>query len=602
MIPNQNCEIYASVLFYLIIKIYSFLYSKYISGMYNKRQPTLTSIPERNETEEELILKKWVPKKKHEVLKAKYKCLKKLFQIYDASVIGILPEALPEQEEEQHVRKRRKRSHRTKTDACAGTREVCNGDIAHTDSENQSIATAVMKDLNLNQYSCTSTQIESINSTKKQENAECQCQCINPPILPYVVMNEKRKLTRFQCFIQRLFGIRRESNHKNHILPNGHVYAASDNNFNCSFWEKRRRRGLRFRRLRRPKKINSDGAIKDMRSSMILTYVQSVQRNCLMDTTPRHCPIVGCRMMFYGIINYNDHLNLCHFTDRKFICLYCHEGFDNEYNKLSHEYEHIGISKLNANISSAKCSTKKVVVTQTDPDMVKCDIPEEKLKKIVSFFDKISDPEQIFTEIKKKRCSESNLHKQSKTQMTESSDTSSTDKRTVSCVNLHRRVNKGHFTSSADSEVTSAQPCGSYGSPNTCRLCGEHFNYRRQLSLHVDLEHRVHNKFSKFHSCAGLMSYAPSKRVDMVSTDGQIKVHSMDPSSSVLGGDGTESSITEDIASRVKSEESMSCDPSTNIIYYTSQESVTTPRIRQCVQGIKTPGYKWEPGTRIIRV
>lgn len=48
-----------------------------------------------------------------------------------------------------------------------------------------------------------------------------------------------------------------------------------------------------------------------------------------------------------GIINYNDHLNICHFSDRKFICIYCHEGFNKEHDKIVHENEHIGISKLN---------------------------------------------------------------------------------------------------------------------------------------------------------------------------------------------------------------------------------------------------------------
>lgn len=89
--PFPNWEIYVSVAFYFGAKIISYTlksvcytsYTSYTSRMF--RKDPLTSIPERSEIEEPL---KWVPKKKHEVLKAKYKCLKKLFQIYDASVIG----------------------------------------------------------------------------------------------------------------------------------------------------------------------------------------------------------------------------------------------------------------------------------------------------------------------------------------------------------------------------------------------------------------------------------------------------------------------------------------------------------------------------------
>ncbi|RVE53160.1 hypothetical protein evm_002257 [Chilo suppressalis] len=105
--------------------------------MYNKSGSVLTSIPETSEEEE---VKKWVPKKKHDVLKAKYKCLKKLFQVYDASVIGILPEPCAAETEYRDVddsssrsRCRRKRSHRTKTDACAGTTELTSGDVTEVE-------------------------------------------------------------------------------------------------------------------------------------------------------------------------------------------------------------------------------------------------------------------------------------------------------------------------------------------------------------------------------------------------------------------------------------------------------------------------------------
>lgn len=84
MLTYQNFTITSSVLFYISTKIVKALFES--SSM--SKQGTLTSIPEFDAEDDATA--KWVPKKKHEVLKAKYKCLKKLFQIYDASVIGKL--------------------------------------------------------------------------------------------------------------------------------------------------------------------------------------------------------------------------------------------------------------------------------------------------------------------------------------------------------------------------------------------------------------------------------------------------------------------------------------------------------------------------------
>ncbi|XP_075988543.1 uncharacterized protein LOC142984675 [Anticarsia gemmatalis] len=608
MIPYRNCEIFASVIFYFAIKIIcSFVI--WFRGMY-KKQPTLTSIPERNECEDEYNTTKWVPKKKHEVLKAKYKCLKKLFQIYDASVIGILPESYGTEgyleEEIQTKKRRKKRSHRTKTDACAGTTEVSSGDVtqhsAVEDTEKESIATAVIRDLKMTQQSCTSTQIDDVKDYKyaatqdSKENVVTRCpsvvaeqeceytQTSEQHPIPYLVMNEKRRLTRFQCFIHRLFGLRQDRCYKNYVLPNGHVYAASDNNithnYNYGVCEKRRRRGIRFRRLRRPKKIQSEIALRDVRSPMILTYVQSVQRNCLMDTTPRQCPIVGCRMIFYGIINYNDHLNLCHFVGRRFICHYCHEGFEKELDKLIHENEHIGITKLQSDPTSSSApvrpSSYKMNNTQTDPEVTKCEVPEDKLKKIVSFFEKINDPDQMLTEIRKNRFSDLD---QSKTETAVTAEeTSDSDKRTVSCVNLNRKESRLKYNS-GESQTSLRRTSNSQVG---CHFCGEKFDYRRQLSLHVDLEHRVHDKFSKFHSCAGILN-TKSNRIDMVSEDGRINVQSI---------------------SRRKSDVSLSGDPSMNTVY-TSVDTIKKPSVvDNIVKKVRTGinSYKWEPGTKIIRV
>ncbi|KAL0859258.1 hypothetical protein ABMA27_011069 [Loxostege sticticalis] len=595
----QNCEIFASVVFLLLAKIVSYIVDYYRLSMFNKSGTVLTSIPEKNEEEE---IKKWVPKKKHEVLKAKYKCLKKLFQIYDASVIGILPENPETYEndvEETKVKSRRKRSHRTKTDACAGTTEISSGDVTEmSDTEKGStIATTVMRELKMTQCSCTSTQYDSTtvsnryatthNSISKSIITDKESECVQanepePPEtiqhpIPYLMVNEKPKLTRFQCFIQRIFGIKREKSYKNFVTLNGHIYAASDNNITPHYSEKRRRRGLRFRKLRRPKKIQSESALRNVKSPMILTYVQSVQKNCLMDTTPRQCPIMGCRMIFYGIINYNDHLNLCHFTERKYICHYCHEGFEREYDKYLHENEHIGINKISSSVPTSSRQTRKASITQTDPELTKCDVPEDKLKKIVSFFDKITDPDQILSEIKKNRFSESNLQgrqlSKDDTITDNTSSNSETDKRTVSCMNLHR---KGKCPSPPESDTTSKFPYNN--APVTCHFCGENFDYRRQLSLHVDLEHRVHDKFSKFHSCAGIMN--PRHHT---TEEGKVTFKTQD----------RRSNPSEDTLRR-KSEESLSYEPSTNIVYYTSVESVDSKK--------RPVSYKWEPGTKIIRV
>ncbi|XP_026755247.2 uncharacterized protein LOC113515280 [Galleria mellonella] len=616
MVPFQNSEVFASFFFYLLSKFISVLF-EFCNPMYNRRATTLTSIPERNENADEV--KKWVPKKKHEVLKAKYKCLKKLFQIYDASVIGILPETCQQDAEliggtEIDVKecKRKKRSKRTKTDACAGTAEVSNGDVtAQSESERAStIATAVMRDLKITQCSCTSTQYDGTLASKYDTNAttqvskenmvrERECECtqthVNP--IPYMIVNERPKLTRFQCFLQRIFGMRRECTH----FSNGRIYAASDNNICHNYREKRKRRGLRFRRLRKPKKIQSESALRNIRSPTILTCVQSVQRNCLMDTTSRQCPIVDCQMMFYGIINYNDHLNLCHFTDKKYICHYCHEGFEREYDKYCHENDHIGINKLNitSTPSTDRHSSKKASITQTDPELTKINVQEEKLKKIVSFFDKITDADQMIAQIKKDRFSESNLRshrsKMAATtdNMTSTENSSDGDKRTVSCVNLRRKNNRiyNNYISSGDSDATSQVPF----TPVTCNFCGENFEFRRQLSLHMDLEHRIHDKYSKFHSCAGIIN---SKRSEMLSERGKISIHSVDHEASTIRRVNTCSTLTQDLETSRRSDESLTCDPSTNIVYYTSLET-TKPSIGSFVN---RGGYKWEPGTKIIHV
>lgn len=292
MISYQNIEIFASVFIYLVTKFLCIIVEKHQVSMYNK-QPTLTSIPERDESDDDIV--KWVPKKKHEVLKAKYKCLKKLFQIYDASVIGILPqtELVPKEEPKIH---RRKRSRRTKTDACAGTSEVSSGDVSERETD-RSIAATVIKDLNL--VTSQKEQTKDDKSTQdSKEDLSVASEKSDYENIPTHYLKEGRRPTRFQIFLQRILGIKRDRTY-GYTLPNDRIYPSSDNNISNRY-EKRRRRGLRFSRIRRPKKIHSEIDLGDMKSPVILSYVQSAQRNCLMDTTPRHCPIVGCKMISYG--------------------------------------------------------------------------------------------------------------------------------------------------------------------------------------------------------------------------------------------------------------------------------------------------------------
>lgn len=299
MISYQNYILIVSVLYSFVIKIVAFLYKILDPSMYTKGDLGLTNIAENAEIEE---VSKWVPKKKHEILKAKYKCLKKLFQVYDASLIGILPEPMikdDEHPEECKVEKRKQRSHRTKTDICTAKSETSNGDLsvettAYASSE-------VLKDLNF-----TETSINDVVSEKSTNNAttnkssansvatiaECHCRSIQTP--QTIPLCEK-KMSRFQCFIHRIFGIKS----KPVILSNGHILAASDNNITNN-GSRRRRRGIRLLRKRRAKKIQSETTLQVVNRTNILSYVQSVQRNCLMDTTARQCPIVGCQMMFFG--------------------------------------------------------------------------------------------------------------------------------------------------------------------------------------------------------------------------------------------------------------------------------------------------------------
>ncbi|XP_046974901.1 uncharacterized protein LOC124541113 [Vanessa cardui] len=574
MILYQNYEVIISVYIYLIVKIICKIVEKRRGSMFNK-QPTLTSIPEQIERNEETL--KWVPKKKHEVLKAKYKCLKKLFQIYDASVIGILPQNYTDQQPHDEITHRRKRSHRTKTDACAGTTEISSGDIL----ENEAVT--VMNELKLSRNS--SSQIIKSNTTLSNARDDKSTQDSNDSSVGdasdiHYAQNliHRKKPTRFQIFLQRILGIRAKS----------YPYGGSDNNI--TRFERRRRNRLQFRRFRRPRKTNSDIALRDSKGPIILSYVQSIQRSYLTDTTPRHCPMVGCKMISYGIINYNDHLNLCHFPDRKFICHYCHEGFTKEYDKVLHENEHIGITKFNAQVTSApstaRYTTKIASNTQTDPEVQKSDVPEEKLKKIVSFFDKISDPEHVLAEIKNSSSGQNfqTFHPYTKTTDNESDTTKSDSSSNQKTITEKKGYSSSHFQNKESKTSLDSDSTTKY-LPVRCQLCGEIFEHRRQLNLHVDLEHRINDKFSKFHSCAGILNH--NRKTD-----------------NLLHNVKSLSTSTDNAESTNKSVDNLSYDPSTNIVYFTSTESVDkNSDKRNIVQNVQNGFcYKWEPCTSVVRI
>ncbi|XP_045782831.1 uncharacterized protein LOC123879245 [Maniola jurtina] len=581
MILNQNYEIPVSFTVYLFVKVVCKLFKSHLS-MHNK--PTLTSIAEEDEDI------KWVSKKKHEALKAKYKCLKKLFQIYDASVISILPETYAQRnqilEDDQKIRKQKSR--RTKTD------ENTANEIEIRQTEN-SPEIAVLADLKLDQIPSSDSKTSKTFIPKSKddksrqdskENLSINSQKdieIQPDPVPYLVINEKRKPTRFQSFIQRILGLRR--NRYSYGMSNEHEYAASENNI-PNRYKKRRRRSIRLRRRRRKeekKKIHSESDLREANSPVILSYVQTIQRNCLMDTTPRHCPIVGCKKLLYGIINYNDHLNLCHFTERTYICVCCHKGFPSERDKTVHENEHIGIMKI-AVPSTTRFSTKIASDTQTDPEITKIDIPEDKLKKIVSFFDKIADPDQIIAEIKKNRCSETNLltlHRNSRTNIDSMSGSDNSDSENTSSLKTH---SKETCTIDSDGTPNSKYIC----IPVRCKLCGKNFDYRRQLNRHMDVHHRTDDKFTKYNNC-----------VDILNRDNhQTSSPTQSLTRSLTSTDVSNISNSTKL-SRRKSNKTLSYDPSTNIVY-TSMDTVKKPSFVQKVR--KNFFYKWEPGTKIIRV
>lgn len=255
--------------------------------MHNKRMNSLLTIPETLEND---MISKWVPKKRHEVLKAKYKCLKKLFQIYDANIMGVLPEQYSEKEDSESNGSmlRKKRSFRNKTDASAGT-------------DSSSIDTAFKKASSIN----NAEESETISSNKSyivlakdeltQTESELEIESSHIESVPKYY-SEKPKLTRFQYLMKRLFGVK--YCRKQVALPSGHVYATSEYNIGHSNVRRRRRRrrGLRLRKW--PKMVASEGMLEP--KSEILSHVHNVQKNCLKDMTPRQCPINGCSMMFYG--------------------------------------------------------------------------------------------------------------------------------------------------------------------------------------------------------------------------------------------------------------------------------------------------------------
>lgn len=168
---------------------------------------------------------------------------------------------------------------------------------------------------------------------------------------------------------------------------------------------------------------------------------------------------------------------MCHFTERKYFCHYCHEGFLRECDKLVHEDEHIGINKLNTTTNLASTpstdrqSYKVTSLTQTEPQP-SLDFDGEKLKKIVSFFDKIDDPDEVLAELRKSRHSRSNFNltrHSSKNEVAVPEPRSERDGRgAYSSVHLCRADRRS--SSSAYSDAVTKR---SSTSSMKCQMCGD---------------------------------------------------------------------------------------------------------------------------------
>ncbi|XP_048002203.1 uncharacterized protein LOC125238803 [Leguminivora glycinivorella] len=573
--------LYSSILFYLVSKIVCVVVS-YQRSMHYKRSSALSSIPE-NEGEE-----KWVPKKKHEVLKAKYKCLKKLFQIYDASVIGMLPQeayaagdtSVVEDSDDVGRKRKRKRSHRVRLDACAGTsdHEIQTAVQVECSKTNTSDTESCTKAPSTKVYAATQASRESLLASEhdcgcvKSSNVLFQPSQVSP-CCPRPRMSRPRKRTRFQSFVQRILGLRSPTRHHCQLDA-----AVSE----CDVRMERRRRRIRFRRARRPTRAQSEGAMRTPAHAC----AQSVQRNCLLDTTPRQCPIAGCRMMLYGIINYNDHLNLCHFPGRRYVCHFCHEGFECDGDKMQHESEHIG---LRTSVPSSPPPTSRsgiTCVTQTDPEPSK--EHDEKLKKIVSFFDKIVDSTQILTESRKSRHSEMHLPNcktptdaqtivsasDGHSKVTSSCSDFTGKRLTYSCNDVRRRNN---YRRSLGSDAMS-QCCS-----DNCNFCGENFDYSQALE----------RKFGEFHSCGALPSRRRTETHVTSTVASSVNLDQASIASSVVNCNGV-LSFTDHFEDAKPTHK-----PSTSVVFSASECSrkVST---RSLADRFKS--YKWEPCTRIIRV
>ena len=123
-------------------------------------------------------------------------------------------------------------------------------------------------------------------------------------------------------------------------------------------------------------------------------------------------------------------------------------------------------------------STKTEINTQTEPELPKSQVPEEKLKKIVSFFDKITDRDRVVTQMKKNRCSESNiytLHRNRRVDIDsqissrmEANESSDSDNKTLSKEIMYKKSG----TTSSESKDSEKYP------PVRCQLCGEAFDFR----------------------------------------------------------------------------------------------------------------------------
>lgn len=262
-----------------------------------------------------------------------------------------------------------------------------------------------------------------------------------------------------------------------------------------------------------------------------------------------------------------------------------------------HENEHLGISKLNLTspITSKESYTKYNGLKDSN------EVSKDKLKKIVSFFDKFVDHDKDRNEFSKKK-----VYSEVKLSRVCSSSVSG---KTVCVKEENKEKGSTHNILKSKSSSHKQTVLNNHNNVIKCHICDQIFTNRRQLGVHVDIEHRMHNKFSKFHSCTGIIDTNRKKHdsLNYVSGDGTLKVQSLEESASISDSIDNFSIVTQN--SSLKSDVTISFDPSTSVSHSnrtskSGSKKTTTPidSVERDKSGVKICPYTWEPGTKIIYI